>query len=52
VLVKTSQAVEGRKKFVGILGEVDASILKIETEGQPLSLNRELIAMVRLHPEI
>lgn len=52
VLVKTSQAVDGRKKFVGILGEVDASILKIETEDQALSLNREHISMVRLHPEI
>ena len=52
VLVKTSQAVDGRKKFVGILGEVDASVLKIETEDQVLSLDRNLISMVRLHPEI
>ncbi|MEQ8200188.1 MAG: ribosome maturation factor RimP [Syntrophomonadaceae bacterium] len=52
VLVKTSQAVDGKKKFIGILGETDASTLKIEVEGQVVSLNREIVSLVRLHPEI
>ncbi len=52
VLVKTRQAVEGQKKFVGFLAESDPKILKLEIDGQTLSLNREIVSMVRLHPEI
>lgn len=52
VLVKTRQAVDGQKKFVGVLAESDSEILKLEMDGQTLSLNREIISMVRLHPEI
>lgn len=52
VLVKTSQPVDGRKKFVGTLTGVDPSTLSIEIEGQLLHLNREQITMVRLHPDI
>jgi ribosome maturation factor RimP len=52
VLVKTSQPVEGRKKFIGKLTAADPSTLSIEIEGQPVHLNRELITIVRLHPDI
>lgn len=52
VLVKTRQAVDGQKKFVGVLAESDSKILNLEMDGQTLSLNREIISMVRLHPEI
>lgn len=52
VLVKTSQPVVGRKKLIGKLIAADASTLTIEIEGQSISLNREIITMVRLHPDI
>lgn len=52
VLVKTNKGVDGKKKFIGVLGEVDTGVLKIETEGQILSLDREIVTLVRLHPEI
>lgn len=52
VLVKTSQPVVGRKKLIGKLIAADPSTLIIEIEGQSISLNRELITMVRLHPDI
>ena len=52
VLVKTSQSVEGTKKFIGILHEVDPEILKIEVKGKLLPINRKIITVVRLHPDI
>lgn len=52
VMIKTSLPVDGRKKFIGKLNAVEPNALTIEIEGQPLFLNRELITIVRLHPDI
>jgi len=52
VMVKTSQPVEGKKKFVGILADVNLNILDLEIEGNLVHLNRETISVVRLHPDI
>jgi len=51
VLVKMRQAVDGQKKFVGILVESSPDDLKIELDGRIVSLNRENVSMVRLHPD-
>ncbi|MCX6825676.1 MAG: ribosome maturation factor RimP [candidate division Zixibacteria bacterium] len=52
VEIKTSQAVDGRKKFVGKLAASDPNNLSIEIEGHLVQLDRGLVTMVRLHPEI
>jgi ribosome maturation factor RimP len=52
VMVKTCRPVEGKKKFVGILAEVNSNILDLEMDGNLVHLNREMISVVRLHPDI
>lgn len=52
VMVKTSQPVEGKKKFIGILAEVNSSLLNLEMDGKLVHLEREMISVVRLHPDI
>ncbi|PKM76356.1 MAG: ribosome maturation factor RimP [Firmicutes bacterium HGW-Firmicutes-15] len=52
VLVKTSQLVEGQKKFVGILANTNQDILSIEIEGNLMQISRDAISIVRLHPDI
>lgn len=52
VVIKTSQPVDGRKKFIGKLTASDPNNLSIEIEGHLVHLDRALVTMVRLHPEI
>jgi ribosome maturation factor RimP len=52
VLVKTSELVEGQKKFIGILANTNQDILTIEIEGNLLQISRDAITSVRLHPDI
>lgn len=52
VMVKTTQPVEGKKKFIGILAEVNLNLLDLEMDGKLVHLNREMISVVRLHPDI
>lgn len=52
VLIKTTQPVEGKKKVIGILVGSSPENLTVEVEGQLQTINREIISMVRLHPEI
>ncbi len=52
VMVKTIRPVEGKKKFIGILAEVNSNILDLEMDGKLVHLDRAMIAVVRLHPDI
>lgn len=52
VLIKTTQPVDGRKKFIGILAEVNLNLLDLEMDGKLVHLDREIISVVRLHPDI
>ncbi len=52
VLVKTTQPVEGKKKTIGILVSSNPDTIIVEIDGQPQTISREIISMVRLHPEI
>ncbi|MCX5780777.1 MAG: hypothetical protein NTV45_08185, partial [Firmicutes bacterium] len=52
VVIKTSQPVDGKKKFIGKLTASDPNNLSIEIEGHLVHLDRALVTMVRLHPEI
>jgi ribosome maturation factor RimP len=52
ISVKTSQNVEGRKKFIGILAATTPERLSIEIDGKMLQLNRDIISIVRLHPDL
>jgi Uncharacterized protein conserved in bacteria len=52
VLVKTSQPVDGKKKFIGVLDEVNPAILDLEIDDKIVHLSREMISVVRLHPDI
>jgi len=51
VMVKTNQPVESRKKFIGLLTACDPDSLTIEEEGQLIVVPRELISIMRLHPD-
>ncbi len=52
VLVKTSQPVDGKKKFIGVLAEVDPATLDLKMDDKIVHLNREAISVVRLYPDI
>ncbi len=52
VLIKTTQPVEGKKKIVGILVSSNPENLTVEVDGRTQIISREIISMVRLHPEI
>ena len=52
VMVQTIRPVEGKKKFIGILAEVNSNILDLELDGKLVHLDRAMIAVVRLHPDI
>jgi len=52
VMVKTSQPVEGKKKFIGILAEVNLNLLDLEMDGKLVHFERKMISVVRLHPDI
>jgi ribosome maturation factor RimP len=52
ILVKTSQPIEGQRKFVGILADNDQDTLSITIEDNLQQIPRDLISIVRLHPNI
>ncbi|MEA4925391.1 MAG: hypothetical protein VB084_08785 [Syntrophomonadaceae bacterium] len=52
VLVKTSQPVDGKKKFIGVLAEVNPATLDLKMDDKIVHLNREAISVVRLYPDI
>jgi len=52
VLVKTSQPIEGRKKFTGILADTNQDILSLKIDENLVHINRDVISIVRLHPDI
>ncbi len=52
VLIKTSQPVEGQKKFIGTLNAFNPQTLSIDIEDKMLLLNRDIITIVRLYPDI
>ncbi len=52
VLVKTSQPIEGQRKFVGILANTDPNLVSIQVEDNLLQISRDVISIVRLHPDI
>ncbi|MFZ5646313.1 MAG: ribosome maturation factor RimP [Bacillota bacterium] len=49
VQVTTYAPVEGRKKFTGKLGVVDAGTLILEVEGSSISIPMEQVSSARLH---
>ena len=51
VMVKTNQPVESRKKFIGLLTAFDLDSISIEEEGQLIVVPKELISIMRLHPD-
>lgn len=52
VLVKTSQPVDGRKKFIGILLGINDNRLDLQTDQELIHVDRDLVSVVRLHPDI
>ena len=52
VMVKTLQPVLGRKKLIGNLADVTKDLLNLEIDGQSMQINRDLISIIRLHPDI
>jgi ribosome maturation factor RimP len=52
VMVKTIKPVESKKKFIGILAGVNLNILDLEMDGKLIHLDRAMISVVRLHPDI
>ncbi len=52
IKLKTFEALEGQKNFVGILLGVDEKVLNIEIDGSSRAIPREKISIVRLDPEI
>lgn len=52
ILVKTSQPVDGQKKFIGVLADVSPGTLDLEIDDKIVHLSREMISVVRLHPDI
>lgn len=52
VMVKTSQPVESRRKIIGILTASHPDNITIKEEGQLIVVPRELISIMRLHPDI
>jgi len=52
VLVRTSQPVDGKRKFIGVLANTDSNLLSIQVEGNLLQISRDVISIVRLHPDI
>jgi ribosome maturation factor RimP len=51
VKVKTRQVLNGSKNFIGILKATTSEYLNLEADGQLISLPREAVTMVRLHPD-
>jgi ribosome maturation factor RimP len=51
IKVKTGESFDNCKNFTGILQETDSEYLKLETDGQTISLPRSSITAVRLYPE-
>ena len=52
VMVKTSQPIEGSKKLIGILADSKQDGLSIEIHGNLLQINRDIITVIRLYPDI
>ena len=52
ILVKTSQKVEGRKKFIGLLAAANPETLSVEIDDKMIHINRDIISMVRLQPDL
>lgn len=52
VLVKTSELLEGSKKFIGILADSQQDGMSIEIDGNLLQINRDIITMIRLYSDI
>jgi len=51
VMVKTNQPVESRRKFIGFLTASYPDSISIEEEGQLIVLPKEIISIMRLHPD-
>lgn len=52
VLIKTIQPVEGKKKLIGILTDFTPKVIRVEMEGALVTVPRETISVIRLHPDI
>lgn len=52
VKIKTSKSHNNQKNYAGILRGLENDNIKIEIEGQIITLPREIIATVRLYPDI
>lgn len=52
VMVKTNQPVESRRKFIGLLTASHPDSITIEEDGQLIVVPKELISIMRLHPDI
>lgn len=52
IKIKTKELIDNQKSFVGILKAVTDENLKIEIESQDMLIPRDIITVVRLHPDI
>ncbi len=52
IKLRTLEALDGQKNFVGTLLDTDEKVLNIEIDGDSRPIPREIISIVRLHPEI
>jgi ribosome maturation factor RimP len=52
IKIKTKELIDNQKSFVGILKAVTDENVKIEIESQDMLIPRDIITVVRLHPDI
>lgn len=52
VKIKTFKTFNGRKQFIGMLVELDPDHIILELEDEIIKVPRNMVSIIRLHPEI